>query len=165
MGDRVAVLRDGVLQQCDTPLNLYQRAANVFVAGFIGSPAMNLETFRVVDGRARLGPLDFAFAPGPPRPDRPGGSGPGGAGHPARVAGGRRAGRRRFRDDRQRGRGVRVRRLRPLTARHDWIAFIPAAHPGYLILAAFDANQAGLPNAPPRTAPTAKPVPGVRPCP
>jgi multiple sugar transport system ATP-binding protein len=42
MGDRVAVLKDGVLQQCDTPGALYDRPANVFVAGFIGSPAMNL---------------------------------------------------------------------------------------------------------------------------
>ncbi len=42
MGDRVAVLRGGVLQQCDTPQTLYDRPANVFVAGFIGSPAMNL---------------------------------------------------------------------------------------------------------------------------
>src|SRR4051812_34357156 len=42
MGDRVAVLKDGVLQQVDTPLALYRTPANVFVAGFIGSPAMNL---------------------------------------------------------------------------------------------------------------------------
>ena len=42
MGDRVAVLKDGLLQQVDTPLNLYDRPVNVFVAGFIGSPAMNL---------------------------------------------------------------------------------------------------------------------------
>ncbi|WP_309081258.1 ATP-binding cassette domain-containing protein [Zhihengliuella sp.] len=42
MGDRVAVLKDGLLQQVDTPRNLYDRPANVFVAGFIGSPAMNL---------------------------------------------------------------------------------------------------------------------------
>ena len=42
MGDRVAVLKDGLLQQCDTPLNLYDRPKNLFVAGFIGSPAMNL---------------------------------------------------------------------------------------------------------------------------
>ncbi|WP_394828259.1 ABC transporter ATP-binding protein [Pendulispora albinea] len=41
MGDRVAVLRDGVLQQCDTPRAMYERPANMFVAGFIGSPAMN----------------------------------------------------------------------------------------------------------------------------
>jgi multiple sugar transport system ATP-binding protein len=42
MGDRVAVLKDGDLQQVDTPRNLYDRPDNVFVAGFIGSPAMNL---------------------------------------------------------------------------------------------------------------------------
>jgi multiple sugar transport system ATP-binding protein len=42
MGDRVCVLKDGYLQQVDTPRNLYDRPANVFVAGFIGSPAMNL---------------------------------------------------------------------------------------------------------------------------
>ena len=42
MGHRVAVLRDGLLQQCDTPNTLYHEPANLFVAGFIGSPAMNL---------------------------------------------------------------------------------------------------------------------------
>ncbi len=42
MGDRVCVLKDGVLQQVDTPLNLYDNPRNAFVAGFIGSPAMNL---------------------------------------------------------------------------------------------------------------------------
>ena len=42
MGDRVAVLKDGLLQQVDTPLNLYDNPKNKFVAGFIGSPAMNL---------------------------------------------------------------------------------------------------------------------------
>jgi multiple sugar transport system ATP-binding protein len=42
LGDRVAVLGDGRLQQCDTPRELYERPANTFVAGFIGSPAMNL---------------------------------------------------------------------------------------------------------------------------
>jgi multiple sugar transport system ATP-binding protein len=41
MGHRIAVLRDGVLQQLDTPQTLYDRPANLFVAGFIGSPAMN----------------------------------------------------------------------------------------------------------------------------
>jgi multiple sugar transport system ATP-binding protein len=49
MGHRVAVLRDGVLQQCDTPRTLYHAPDNVFVAGFIGSPAMNLVD--VGDGR------------------------------------------------------------------------------------------------------------------
>ncbi len=42
MGDRVAVLKDGYLQQLDTPQNLYEFPRNVFVAGFIGSPSMNL---------------------------------------------------------------------------------------------------------------------------
>jgi multiple sugar transport system ATP-binding protein len=42
MGDRVAILRDGVLEQLGTPLELYDAPVNVFVAGFIGSPAMNL---------------------------------------------------------------------------------------------------------------------------
>ena len=42
MGDRVAVLRDGVLQQVAPPEEIYQRPANRFVASFIGSPAMNL---------------------------------------------------------------------------------------------------------------------------
>ncbi|GAA2894979.1 sn-glycerol-3-phosphate ABC transporter ATP-binding protein UgpC [Streptosporangium fragile] len=55
MGDRVAVLKDGVLQQVDTPLRLYQHPANVFVAGFIGSPSMNLAEFRVEGEEAVLG--------------------------------------------------------------------------------------------------------------
>lgn len=55
MGDRVAVLRDGVLQQCAPPRELYRRPANVFVAGFIGSPAMNLFTVPIRDGRVSLG--------------------------------------------------------------------------------------------------------------
>jgi multiple sugar transport system ATP-binding protein len=42
MGDRVAVMKLGLLQQCDTPLTLYDSPRNLFVAGFIGSPAMNL---------------------------------------------------------------------------------------------------------------------------
>jgi len=52
LGDSVAVLRTGVLQQLDTPQGLYQRPVNLFVAGFIGSPAMNLveATVRVLDG-------------------------------------------------------------------------------------------------------------------
>jgi multiple sugar transport system ATP-binding protein len=50
MGDRVAVLKDGVLQQVGTPRTLYHRPANVFVAGFIGSPAMNLFEGRLQDG-------------------------------------------------------------------------------------------------------------------
>jgi multiple sugar transport system ATP-binding protein len=51
LGDSVAVLRTGVLQQLDTPQGLYQHPVNLFVAGFIGSPAMNLveATVRVLD--------------------------------------------------------------------------------------------------------------------
>src|ERR1700759_4899362 len=55
MGDRVAVLCDGVLQQCATPRELYRNPGNVFVAGFIGSPAMNLFTLPVHDGSVTLG--------------------------------------------------------------------------------------------------------------
>lgn len=44
MADRIAVMRDGVLQQADTPQNLYDHPGNIFVAGFIGSPAMNFFT-------------------------------------------------------------------------------------------------------------------------
>ena len=57
MGDRVAVLKDGILQQVDTPRNLYEKPQNVFVAGFIGSPAMNLLTASVSGGKAMLGNL------------------------------------------------------------------------------------------------------------
>jgi len=47
MGDRVAVLRRGVLQQAGPPMELFERPANIFVAGFIGSPAMNLTRTRL----------------------------------------------------------------------------------------------------------------------
>jgi multiple sugar transport system ATP-binding protein len=60
MGDRVAVLKDGVLQQVDTPRNLYDNPINAFVAGFIGSPAMNLLTVPVSSGQALLGNLKVA---------------------------------------------------------------------------------------------------------
>ncbi len=49
MGDRVAVLRKGELQQVDTPQELYEHPVNLFVAGFIGSPAMNLFDVTLVD--------------------------------------------------------------------------------------------------------------------
>src|SRR5437764_14066493 len=54
MGHRVAVLLDGVLQQVDTPRKLYDEPANVFVAGFIGSPAMNIKTVQLSDKGATL---------------------------------------------------------------------------------------------------------------
>jgi multiple sugar transport system ATP-binding protein len=55
MGHRVAVLKDGILQQVDTPRTLYDRPANVFVAGFMGSPAMNLLTVPLNSSGAVLG--------------------------------------------------------------------------------------------------------------
>jgi len=54
MGHRVAVLSGGKLQQCDTPRQLYDNPVNQFVAGFIGSPAMNLQTASLTEGGARL---------------------------------------------------------------------------------------------------------------
>jgi len=66
MGHRVAVLREGRLQQCDTPRHLYDDPVNQFVAGFIGSPAMNLQTVPLSDGGVQLGgttlPLPAAAA-------------------------------------------------------------------------------------------------------
>ncbi len=55
MGDRVAVMKDGLLQQVDSPLALYDTPRNLFVAGFIGSPAMNLLSGKVVEGGVQIG--------------------------------------------------------------------------------------------------------------
>ena len=55
MGDRVALLKDGILQQCDSPRRMYDHPNNVFVAGFIGSPAMNLVDADIVDGGVLVG--------------------------------------------------------------------------------------------------------------
>ncbi|MEY3335192.1 MAG: sn-glycerol-3-phosphate transporter ATP-binding protein UgpC, partial [Actinomycetota bacterium] len=55
MGDRVAVLKDGLLQQVDSPRALYDKPQNVFVAGFIGSPAMNLLQLPIVEGGVQFG--------------------------------------------------------------------------------------------------------------
>jgi multiple sugar transport system ATP-binding protein len=54
LGDRVAVLRGGVLQQCEQPQRLYDEPANLFVAAFIGSPAMNLFEGRLHEGAAAV---------------------------------------------------------------------------------------------------------------
>ena len=59
MGDRVAVLKDGYLQQVDTPQSLYDRPANVFVAAFIGSPSMNLYEAALSGSSIRLGSHDL----------------------------------------------------------------------------------------------------------
>ena len=65
MGDRVAVMKLGELQQVDTPLNLYDKPVNLFVAGFIGSPQMNLiEAKAVEDGKAQIGKYLGAGRPG-----------------------------------------------------------------------------------------------------
>src|SRR5947207_3178149 len=55
LGQRVAVMRDGRIQQVDTPQELYARPANLYVAAFIGSPAMNLVEAEVVGGQVRFG--------------------------------------------------------------------------------------------------------------
>jgi multiple sugar transport system ATP-binding protein len=60
MGDRVAVMHDGRLQQVDIPQTLYERPVNVFVAGFIGSPAMNLVQSQITE---QNGSLYAAFGP------------------------------------------------------------------------------------------------------
>jgi multiple sugar transport system ATP-binding protein len=59
LGQRVAVLRDGTLQQCATPQELFQRPANLFVAAFIGSPSMNLVEAEVADGRVGFAGLSL----------------------------------------------------------------------------------------------------------
>jgi multiple sugar transport system ATP-binding protein len=58
LGERVVVLRDGTVQQLDTPETLFEQPANVFVAAFIGSPAMNLAMGDVADGRLRVAGIE-----------------------------------------------------------------------------------------------------------
>jgi multiple sugar transport system ATP-binding protein len=78
LGDRVAVLRKGVLQQVDTPRALYERPVNLFVAGFIGSPSMNLVPATLEGRRLRLPFVEFDLPPAaiPPTsgPDGPDGT-------------------------------------------------------------------------------------------
>ena len=63
MGDRIVVMKDGVIQQVDTPMTLYNNPVNLFVAGFIGSPAMNFITGHIVekDGALRFESPVFSF--------------------------------------------------------------------------------------------------------
>jgi multiple sugar transport system ATP-binding protein len=67
MGHRIAVMRDGLLQQCGTPLEVFDRPANLFVAGFLGSPPMNLLAGRIErDGdqlACRIGGHSLALGP------------------------------------------------------------------------------------------------------
>jgi multiple sugar transport system ATP-binding protein len=62
LGDRVAVLRDGTVQQIDTPERLFEAPANVFVAAFMGSPPMNLVAGEVRDGRLRIAGIEVPLA-------------------------------------------------------------------------------------------------------
>jgi multiple sugar transport system ATP-binding protein len=64
LGHRVAVLQDGRLQQCGPPRFLYERPANVFVAGFIGSPAMNLCPITLTNGTASFGGVEVPLPDG-----------------------------------------------------------------------------------------------------
>jgi multiple sugar transport system ATP-binding protein len=64
LGNRVAVMQDGRLQQLDAPRVLYERPVNTFVAGFIGSPAMNLVTVPVSNGSVSLGGVAIPTPPG-----------------------------------------------------------------------------------------------------
>jgi multiple sugar transport system ATP-binding protein len=70
LGQRVAVLRGGVLQQVDTPQNLFHRPVNLFVAAFIGSPAMNLVEARVERGVMHFADYAVPVAPGSPLADQ-----------------------------------------------------------------------------------------------
>jgi multiple sugar transport system ATP-binding protein len=64
LGDRVAVLRDGILQQVDTPQNLYTHPANLFVAAFMGAPPMNLVEATIEGGTLKFGGFAIPFTNG-----------------------------------------------------------------------------------------------------
>jgi multiple sugar transport system ATP-binding protein len=66
LGQRVAVMRDGRILQCDRPQELYAHPANLFIAAFIGSPAMNLVEATVDGGAVRFGQFAVAVADPPP---------------------------------------------------------------------------------------------------
>ena len=66
LGQRVAVLRDGVLQQCDSPHNLFNHPVNLFVAAFIGSPSMNLVDAQVGDGSVGFAGFTIPLPPSSP---------------------------------------------------------------------------------------------------
>ena len=70
LGQRVAVLRDGALQQCDTPQNLFRHPVNLFVAAFIGSPSMNFVQARVSGGAAHFAGVTIPLPGGSGLTDR-----------------------------------------------------------------------------------------------
>jgi multiple sugar transport system ATP-binding protein len=72
LGQRVAVLRDGVLQQVDTPQKLFRHPANLFVAAFIGSPSMNLIDAEVGEGRVSFADVSFELPESSPASDHRG---------------------------------------------------------------------------------------------
>jgi multiple sugar transport system ATP-binding protein len=80
LGSRVAVLRHGVLQQVASPQELYRRPANLFVAGFIGSPAMNLVEATLERGAGDTGPGGSSTGDSGPGGSSTGDSGPAGSG-------------------------------------------------------------------------------------
>ncbi len=69
MGDRIVVMKDGFIQQVDTPMNLYNHPRNMFVAGFIGSPAMNFLRVKLIEenGQLMLVTNDFRVPSSPER--------------------------------------------------------------------------------------------------
>ena len=69
LGERVAVMREGTIQQCDTPRRLYDHPRNVFVATFIGSPPMNLLKANMTAGAIRFGKYELPLAAGVRIPD------------------------------------------------------------------------------------------------
>jgi multiple sugar transport system ATP-binding protein len=71
LGQRVAVMRDGQIQQVDTPQELYARPVNLYVAAFIGSPAMNLVEAEVAGGQVRFGGYSIPLPATDPAPDGP----------------------------------------------------------------------------------------------
>jgi len=66
MGQRIAVMKDGVLQQCDDPETVYNLPANKFVAGFIGAPPMNFLPATIADGKLDAGAFKIAIPSGHP---------------------------------------------------------------------------------------------------
>jgi len=63
MGDRIAVMKDGVLQQVAPPREIYERPVNMYVAGFIGSPAMNFIPVTMINGVAKASGFEIEFPP------------------------------------------------------------------------------------------------------
>jgi oligogalacturonide transport system ATP-binding protein len=68
MGERICVLKEGRIQQVDAPTALYARPANAFVAGFIGSPEMNLMPARLGDGVVQVGEIALPLPQGSAAP-------------------------------------------------------------------------------------------------